>query len=613
MTCHVDNNDVNGKVEDINGFKDVTALIEEFNGTNHEVNGHVLETNHIKEIANAPCAERTGNEMTLAVGGLEDAVIILITDKNESDELVFAILSLLELRIGSKASISPLSSLEVSSTARYICLAELDAPVLHNTSAGTFECVQKLLLTCSSILWVNSGAYRFAENPENNITQGLLRTIRSELGKPAALLDLDPKSRLKASDCAELILQALKTSVVTPEDGSPVDYEFAEENGQLVVPRAVAQEDMNLTIFRETQSSAPYLQDFEQPGRRVKVAVGIFGALESLYWKDEIELPLADDEIEIKLACTGMNFKDIVIAMGQVASPYLGVEGSGTIARIGRKVSSLKVGDRVCAMPVGGYSTYTRCAATSAAIIPEDMTFEIAAAIPVIYSTAYYSIVELAGLEAGEKVLIHAASGGVGQAAIQLSQMIGAEIYTIVGSTEKKELLIDIYGLPENRIFYSRDTTFGPAVSEAIRGEGVDVVINSLAGNLLRESWECLAPFGRFVEIGKRDITSNTRLEMAKFDKNCSFSSVDLTLIAAKRPKTMGKLISAVIKLITKKTIVPITPITVVGMSEIEMTLRKLQSGKTSGKVVVSHLGNQQVKVKQTTRSRSSVVANSDN
>jgi NADPH:quinone reductase-like Zn-dependent oxidoreductase len=214
-----------------------------------------------------------------------------------------------------------------------------------------------------------------------------------------------------------------------------------------------------------------------------------------------------------------------------------------------------------------------------------------------VYSTAYYGLVEIARIAAGESVLIHAASGGVGQAAIQLAQMMGAEVYATVGSLEKKKMIMHTYGIPESHIFYSRDTSFRAAVNEITLGKGVDVVINSLAGDLLRETWECLAPFGRFIEIGKRDITSNTRLEMSKFEYNCTFSSVDLTLLAAQRPKIMERTLTSVITLLEKGNVKPIGPICVVGISGVEHALRKLQSGKTTGKIVVNHLPRERVKV----------------
>lgn len=572
------------------------------NGANGHANGHANgETNgHTNGDANGHAngdsnGEAKVEEVVEEKSNLPSAPVVILTDRDESNPLVKELIALLDTKSGAKPSVAPFGTVEIGANP-YVVLSELDAPVFNGLKEDTFERVQKLLLTSSSVLWVSDGAYKVAEKPENNIAQGVLRTVRSESTKVAATLDLDPKSKLSAAEIADLIVTSLNASLAQPEDGGPVDFEFAEEDGKIVVPRVYEQEEVNLELFRETQDAEAYLQDFEQPGRRLKIAVGSFGALDSLYWKDEPELPLGADDIEIKVASTGMNFKDVVVAMGQVVQPYVGVECSGTIAAVGSNVSNLKVGDRVCAMSLGAYSTYARCPATSAAVIPEDMTFETAASVPVVYSTAYYGLVDLAHLQAGEKILIHAATGGVGQAAIQLAQWIGAEIFATVGSPDKKQLLIEKYGIPENRIFYSRNTSFGPAVREATGGEGVDVVINSLAGDLLRETWECLAHFGRFVEIGKRDIGSNTRLEMAKFEYNCTFSSLDLTLVAAERPKIMGRVLTAVMALLDKKTVNPIGPVTAVGIEEVETALRKLQSGKTTGKVVVSHRGTDKVK-----------------
>lgn len=565
------------------------------NGNGHDTNGSKLQPSNGNHNGN-------GTNGDVSHDNQDEAPIVILTTRDAADPLVEALTQRIDLHFDVPPQVytlSPSSPFAPPTTARYISLVELDTPFLHEMEASTFESIQALLLTCSSILWVSAGAYHLADKPDNNIAQGLLRTVRSETSKVAASLDLDPSSKLGHADQAKLITDAFEASLAAPATGGVPDFEFAEDDGQLVVPRYVEDEEINLRLSRETQESAPYPQPFRQPERRLQLTVGTYGALDSLYWTDEPEVPLANDEIEIKIAATGMNFKDVVIAMGQVPSPYIGVECSGTVTRIGANVSSITVGDRVCAMSLGAYGTYTRCHATSAVVIPADMSFQLAASIPVVYSTAYYAIVELARMEPGEKILIHAASGGVGQAAIQLAQIIGAEIFATVGSAEKKQLLIETYSIPEDHIFYSRNTDFGLAVRTATGGKGVDVVINSLAGDLLRESWDCLAPFGRFLEIGKRDIISNTRLEMAKFEQNCTFSSVDLTLVAAERPKIMHKVLTAVMDLLRKGTITPIGPITVVPISEVESALRKLQSGRTSGKVIVDHLSeDQQVKVR---------------
>ncbi|ATY60574.1 Beta-ketoacyl synthase [Cordyceps militaris] len=606
------NGDANGHANgDANGHANGHTNGHTNDLANGHTNGHVngIANGHVNGIANGHANGHTNgvtngivnDDANGVIDGyanvhaypnrvdLSETPITIICDAGATP-LASALADLIELQTGGQMpNITTLADVEISSATRYICLNEVERPVLHNMDDATFTRIQKLLLDCSSMLWVGTGAYHVATTPLNNLAQGMMRTIRSESSKIAGTLDLHPRSTLQPVDQAQLIITAMKTTLETPEDDAPVDFEFAEKDGKLFVPRVYNQNDVDLELFRATQPSRPYAQNFSQPGRRLKLTVGTYGALDSLYWKDEAEYVLGEDEIEIKVAATGMNFKDVVIAMGQLASPYLGVECAGTVSRIGSNVTSLNVGDRVCAMTHGAYGTYARSLATSAGLIPEGIDFATSASIPVVYCTAYYGLIDLARLEPGEKILIHAASGGVGQAAIQLAQMIGAEIFATVGSLDKKQHLIEEYGIAEDHIFYSRDTSFGPALRDATGGKGVDVVINSLAGDLLRETWSCLAPFGRFIEIGKRDINSNTRLEMAKFEWNCTFSSVDLTKVADFRPKIMGRVFRDVMELLGKKTIKPISPITTVNIGEVESALRKLQSGKTTGKVIVSH------------------------
>ncbi|KAK8044980.1 polyketide synthase [Apiospora rasikravindrae] len=570
-----------------------------------QINGHAKEEQHQSGNGHAAeDAQLNGNSTTTSSSNLPKVPFTIVSDSKGPNELNQAVAALLESKTGAKPSIISFEDVDPNDRP-VIVLAELDAPLLNGMSHDVFEKVKKILLTSASTLWVTKGAYHFAENPDLNIAQGLLRTVRSETSKVVATLDLDPVSSLDTAARAELILEAASASLAQPEEvDGPVDYEFAEDAGALVVPRVVGQEDLDLQLHRETtQDAEPYLQSFEQDGRRLQLAVGTLGALDSLYWRDEPEMVLGHNEVEVRVAATGMNFKDVVVAMGQVTQPYLGVECAGTVSRIGSSVTGLKTGDRVCAMSLGAYSTYARCLGSSAAVIPASMSFETAASIPVVYSTAYYGLIEVARLEKGQSVLIHAATGGVGQAAVQLAHLLGADVYCTVGSEEKKQLLMDTYGVPAHRIYSSRSTSFGPAIREATGERGVDVVLNSLAGDLLRESWECLAPFGHFIEIGKRDIVANNNLGMRVFDSNCSFSSVDLTLVASERPQIMDRVLKAVMKLLSEGKVREITPVTSVGIGEVESALRKLQSGKTTGKVVVSHRGEDKIKA---THARSS-------
>lgn len=525
--------------------------------------------------------------------------VVILTDRSEDDALVQELSSQLEAKVGTRPSVASLFSDMVGAHA-YLVLSEMDGPLLANMGADVFERVQKLLLIGSSTLWVTTGAYKSAEHPDRNIAQGLLRTIRSETEKTVATLDLDPHSQLVTADRAALILAALDTSLARSDGGKRFEYEFAEEAGQLAVPRLVADEDANVDVFRATHgASQPYDQPFEQEGRRLRVDVATRGALGSLYWRDDPELPLGPDEIEIKAMATGLNHKDVVVAMGKTAQSYIGHECAGLVARVGDKVTTLVVGDRVCAVTPGAYNTFVRCPATSAVRVPEKMDCVTAASLPMAFSTAYYSLVEVARLQPGESVLIHAAAGGVGQAAVQLAQHLGAVVYATVGNVEKKRLLMDTYQIPASRIFSSRTTAFGAAVRAATRKNGgVDVVVNSLAGEFLREGWACVAPFGRFVDLGKRDMGADTRLEMSVFDAGCSFVSVDLSRVAAKRPGLMQRILQAVMRLLAVGAVQPVASLTTIGIGELESGLRMLQNGKTAGKVIVKHDGADLIKVR---------------
>lgn len=476
-----------------------------------------------------------------------------------------------------------------------VVLSELEKPMLANLSADAFAAVQKTVTEAAGVVWVVRGAYKNATSPDLNMVAGLSRSIRSETMAKFAVLDLDPSSSQETA--ANAVFEVVKKTFI--EDApADADMEFMERAGKLLVPRVVNDSAMNDFVHRETQDAAPFAQPFAQAGRRFKLDIGMPGALDTLHFTDDNKeaVPLAADEIEIAVKATSMNFKDIVIAMGQVPSPYIGVECAGVVSSVGGAVSNVKVGDEVMTMSEGAYSTFARCKSTSAARIPEGMSLADASTIPVVFCTAYYALMDLARLEPEDSVLIHAGAGGVGQAAIMLAKMVGADVFTTVGSPSKKQFLMETYGIPEDRIFFSRDTSFGPAIRRATGGRGVDVVLNSLAGDILRETWECVAHFGRFVEIGKRDILANSGLGMAMFEHNATFSSVDLTVVAAEKPRLMKRLMDDVGRLMAAGTIKPISPITTYPISQTETAFRNLQSGKAMGKVVVVPNAGDEVK-----------------
>lgn len=529
-------------------------------------------------------AEETGPSLQLP-----DTDIVIVQDALPANVSPSILQSSLEVVTGREVQTTSLKEVKAEGKI-YIMLDELSHSLLDNISPADFALVQELITAAKGILWVVQGAYQESDSPNGNMAIGLGRTIRAETGLKFATIDLDEQRKESAPDASKVIMDAF-TSVfgVSSSTGEP-DMEYMERDGTLFIPKVVTDGDMNKFVHQQLRESEPERQPFHQKGRPLKMTISNPGLLDTLHFIDDYTLssPLVDNYVEIEVKAVGLNFKDVMIAMGHLSNEHIGVECSGVVTQVGSAVTDLKPGDRVCAMAEGSFASTIRCRETSAARIDDSLSFETASTLPVIWSTAYYSLIHVARLEKGESVLIHAAAGGVGQAAIILAQMIGAEIFVTVGSTEKKEYLMTQYSIPEERIFFSRDTSFAGQIQSATNGRGVDVVLNSLAGDALLATWQCLASFGRFVEIGKRDIVTNTRLEMAPFAKNVTFSSVDMVVVDSERPALMKKLLSDVFDLYRKGIVRAITPLSVYPVSDVEAGFRSLQSGKNLGKIAIT-------------------------
>ncbi|KAI0896241.1 acyl transferase domain-containing protein [Annulohypoxylon nitens] len=469
-----------------------------------------------------------------------------------------------------------------------ICVSEIDKPLLSQLKANEFEALQKMLTTVEGALWVVRGAYDNSTSPDLNMMLGLSRTIRSETLLPFATLDLDGRNQLSTEQVSEAILKVF-TSVFGKSSALNGELEFQERDGAFYTPRIINDPVMNEIVHRETKPSAQQPTPFGETDRQLKMAIADAGALDTLHFIDDVvtEAPLNGEDIEIKVHAVGVNHRDLTAAHGKLATQDFGVEATGTVTAVGKDVKNFSVGDRVAAITKGAFATSTRTKATFAFKLPRDMQFEDGATLPLAYTTAYYSLVELGRLSEDETVLIHAAAGAVGQAAISLAQMVGAKVFATVGSTEKKEFLIKEYGIPEDHIFYSRNLSFGQAVRQATNNLGVDVVLNCLTGDGLRESWNSLNKFGRLIDIGARDSNSSTRLEMTQFEHNASFMTVDIMAIAAERPKLLQRLLSDVAKLMRYNKIRPVSPVTVFPISEVESAFKTLHSAKAHGKLVV--------------------------
>lgn len=273
-----------------------------------------------------------------------------------------------------------------------------------------------------------------------------------------------------------------------------------------------------------------------------------------------------------------------MIAMGRVAGTMEGAEGSGTVLRVGKSVAHFTPGDRVLCMSIGMHSSIARVKASSCRVLPSSLQLADAASLPVVHCTAYNAFVRIARPEPGQSVLIHAGAGGLGQVAIQYAQHFGMEIFVTVGSTAKRELIKGLYALPDDHILNSRDPGFAMGIKRMTGGRGVDVILNSLSGDMLRESWRSLAPGGTFVEVGKA-VLENVR---PPHEVGATYSTFDVEHIMRNNPKLTAQLLDGAMDFVQRGISRPVKPQTEFPVSKVHDAVRLMQTGQHMGKLLLS-------------------------
>lgn len=325
------------------------------------------------------------------------------------------------------------------------------------------------------------------------------------------------------------------------------------------------------------------------------------GQLRNLLWLPQPELSLKDDEIEVRPVASGLNFRDIMYVMGLLpdeavengfAGASLGLEFSGVVTRIGAGVQEYSPGDAVMGFGSACFSSHVVTKASAVAPKPEGWTFEAAATVPTVFFTVYYALKHLADLQPGERVLIHGAAGGVGIAAVQLARYLGAEVFATAGSDEKRDF---VRLLGADHVLDSRSLAYADEILAMTGGEGVDVVLNSLAGEAIRRNLQVLKPFGRFLELGKRDFFENTPIGLRPFKDNISYFGIDADQLLIARPALAAKLFREVMELFHEGVLSPL-PCRVFPAERVVDAFRVMQQARHIGKVVVN-LDGARVKV----------------
>ncbi len=411
-------------------------------------------------------------------------------------------------------------------------------------------------------------------HPEHGTLWGLGRVIANEYPTlPIRLIDVDQAVEQPALQLAMVLL------------GDDGEEEVLLAPQGRYVPRMLP-----AAQAAERDNALPPASD--HPGARL--AFDMPGSLRNLEWFAMPAHDLAAGEVEIEPMATGLNFRDVMYAMGLLsdeavetgfAGATIGMEMSGRVVRIGPGVDGFVPGDAVLGFAPASFATRVVTRATAIARKPDTMSFEEAATVPTTFFTAYYALCELARLRRGERVLVHGGAGGVGIAAIQIARHLGAEVFATAGSDEKREF-IRLLGV--DRVFDSRSLAFADEILARTHGEGVDIVLNSLAGEAMVRSIDTLRPFGRFLELGKRDFYENSQIGLRPFRNNISYFGIDADQLMGVLPSLTTRLFEEVMDLFSGGVLHPL-PYRAFPAARAEEAFRYMQQARQIGKVLVTY------------------------
>lgn len=469
----------------------------------------------------------------------------------------------------------------------YIVLGGARSDQITHAVKDTYTGLRTLLVSAKAVLWVATKSDQSNEGPDYGLMHGLARTARTENSSSRIItLTLDKVEdgdQYKPSQVANI--SSVYNRMIQAQNHHDYEQEYTETDGLLYIDRIIETRNLNAQVARYVVGHEDRTQQIASNPPLQMVNAPKMDISRPIRFEEDIlaGTRIRDDDIEIRVTAAGCSFRDTLSSTYARGSNALGLEVAGTVVQVGASSHSFHVGDSVLALALGTYRTRVRTKAKLVLPVPTGLSFAQAASIPLAFVTAYQALVDFARLKPRDRILITSACGGVGQAAIQLAQHIGAEIYGTVGNSQKAEYLKAHYGLPNERIM----STYEPSRwSKALRQDsarGFNVVLTSLSGTAKSAISACLAPYGRIVDISHDSHKQTTSFKVAK---NVSSLSLDIASMIQDRPADLASALSKIGDLLMAKRIRPLDT-TVFSPSNIHNALQTLSSGESSGKLVI--------------------------
>lgn len=469
-----------------------------------------------------------------------------------------------------------------------VMLLEIDVPLLSSLSAEDFLLLKRLLLESQSVLWINKSSAANDEYPDMNIIVGLARTVRNEtMSRFTTLqlsLDAEDGGLVKGPASEEQIASSIFQIALSMNQESThavVENEYILQDGRICVPRLSLLPDLDDQLISNGGPCKPVHEQLNMEGSQILVENK--GGNLRIAKDAGIPQDLGSHEVEIIVKASSIGPSDLV-----GFERTIGNECAGIVSRLGHDVRDFSVGDRVMIWGRACQRSLARCSSAMCQLIPSSLSFDAAAGVPMAYCTAYEALHSKAQLKRAESILIHESGDGVDEAAIILARHVGANVFVATANQRRRDFFIESLKIDEHQILYSNSPSFAKTVLHVTKGKGVDVVLNSCRGEVMAESWNCLARNGRFIDLGQY-LDIKTSLDIEPFRRGASFISVDMTATYDSHPSRAAHVLREVGDLLRSGEIVPLSSVMSYELSKLPDAETRMRARESVNKVVLHY------------------------
>ncbi|KAF2129725.1 ketoacyl-synt-domain-containing protein [Dothidotthia symphoricarpi CBS 119687] len=459
-----------------------------------------------------------------------------------------------------------------------ISLLESSTPFIYSWTADDFDSFKTIISTAAHVFWLTRGDLLNAWGTDVAGTafapaQGLLRVMRNEYPLvKLPHLDLSKRLGITSPAAAQLVFDVWAASLM-----SSAENEFAESEGAIYIPRAIGNHIYDGELQLASGQAKP-IRMLLGHNKTPLVPNEVVGG--DLLWVDDDTAtePLGPREVEVEVSYVALGTFHIEEDLSG-----LGRDAVGIVTRRGSQVMSHVEGQQVAVFrSQGAFKTHVRQEETLVAVLPSDVVPEQVAAIPSLFVSAQYALLEIAKLQRGQTILVHCAATPLGQAIMQVSGIVGADVFALVGSKAEKQLLVERYGITPGHVFDSSLRTFVTGIAQITNGRGVDVVLSSLSSPAVLPSMDVLGDFGHFVDLGQKN--QDVSLPLSK--RNASLVRIDMNRVYQAKQAVITCLFQRTFQWLTRGSIKLIVPASFTSLTETQQALSivtnpKYQAGTT--------------------------------